>query len=85
MTPVFVNRAKAAELCSISVDTFDNWRRNDPAFPQPAFVRQGRAFWKWADIEDHLAGAGKPIDNEIPQSPFQKALTHAKGSHRARP
>lgn len=82
MTPVFVNRTTAAALCSISVDTWDNWRRNDPAFPRPAFTKEGRPFWKWRDIEDHLAGAGKPMDNGPNLSPFQKAISNAKGSHR---
>ena len=85
MTPIFVNRTTAAALCSISVDTFDNWRRNDVAFPPPAFVREGRPFWKWADLETYLAGGSKRGDNGSNQSPFQKALTHAKGPDRARP
>jgi hypothetical protein len=83
MTPIFVNRATAAALCSISVDTFDNWRRRE-GFPPPAFTREGRHFWKWADIEQHLAGAAELTDDQSAPSLFQKAL-HAKGPHRARP
>lgn len=85
MTPAFVNRKKAAELLSMSVDTFDGMRRSWPGFPEPAFHHQGRPFWKWAEIENHLAPPREPQEDDGSPSPFQKALSHAKGSHRARP
>lgn len=84
MLPVFVDRKTCAYLMSVSVETFDAIRNGRSRFPAPAYVEIGQPFWRWSDVEQHLAGSSQPVEDAEIVSPFQKALEHEKGARRAR-
>lgn len=58
LQPVFVSRQMAAELLSISVDTFDTWLRAG-FIPAPHIDRGQIVRWHWPSLEEKLAGDGE--------------------------
>jgi hypothetical protein len=62
-SPIFVRREVAAELCDVSVDTFDQWVK-DGFIPGPAIAKGQIRRWHWPTLEAKLAGEQGPTATE---------------------
>jgi hypothetical protein len=72
-SPIFVRREVAAELCDVSVDTFDQWVK-DGFIPPPKIVRGQIRRWHWPTIEAKLVGSeGPPPEAD----PYLTGVRHA--------
>lgn len=81
--PLYVDRkAATALIAGLTLSEFDMMAASRPGFPRPAFEVNGRAFWRWLDIEECLAGSPQGV-NAGTASAFQRAIDCEKGRNRA--
>lgn len=73
--PEFVDRAAAAKLCAISVDTWDLWVR-DGYVPQPS-IRKGQVVrWHWPTVRKAFLASSEPV--QAVDDPFIAGLSHVR-------
>ena len=63
--PCLVRREVAAQLCDVSVDTFDQWVK-EGFIPPPAISRGQIRRWHWPTVEAKLLGTGGPAVEDDP-------------------
>ncbi len=73
--PEFVDRAHAAKLCGISVDTWDQWVRD--GFVPEASIRRGQIVrWHWPTVRDSLVSSSRPGSEA--KDPFLMGLNNVR-------